>query len=47
MASNVVYDFLLGALALVEFIGVGFVPAGESYVLRRTIGGLFIPVQVW
>ncbi|KAK8602260.1 hypothetical protein V6N12_052074 [Hibiscus sabdariffa] len=37
VAANVVFDFLLGAPALVEFLGVGVVPAGESNLRRRSM----------
>lgn len=48
VTANIIFDFLLGASALVEFLGVGVVPAGESDLRWRSMAGLVsVSIRVW
>lgn len=48
VTANIIFDFLLGATALVEFLGVGVVPAGESDLRRRSMTGQdSVSIRVW
>lgn len=42
VSADVIFNLLLSALALVEFLGVGIVPPGEPYFGGRAVVG-----RVW